>query len=138
MAEYKLYGTKLIDSDTNMEAFARSVMKNVPEEYVKEAAKNIVCREGNNEPEEEFDSVYEDEYMGVVNEIVYHDISRTDIDYSELMCRYAGEIGVLLCDMENHGTDLSGFPLHFYGEGAKESFERLIAEKIWFMRFYEG
>ena len=138
MAEYKLYGETLIENDETMDAFARSVMKNVPEEYVAEAAKNIVCREGNNEPEEEYDSVYDDEYMRVVDEIVVHDIGRTDIDYSELMCRYAGEIGVLLCDMENHGAELSNFPLHFYGEGAKESFERLIAEKIWFLKFYEG
>ena len=82
------------------------------------------------------DSEYEDEYMQRVRDILYDDISRTDINYSELMERFAPELGNLMYDMENHGYDLATLGLTFFGKECEYCFNKLVEEKVWFMKFY--
>ena len=52
------------------------------------------------------------------------------------MERFAPELGQLLFDMENHGCDLSALNLTFFGENTGDCFNRLVEEKVWFMKFY--
>ncbi len=128
MANYLLYGNKMIEDDSTLEKFAQCVIDGVPEDDLEDIKQryNVV----------DDDTEYEDEYMQRVRDILYDDISRTDIDYSELMERFAPELGNLLYDMENHGYDLSALRLTFFGEKVGECFNKLVEEKIWFMKFY--
>lgn len=128
MANYLLYGDKMIEDDSTLEKFAQCIIDGVPEDDLTEAKKRY-----NDDYE---DKEYEDEYMQRVRDILYDDISRTDINYSELMERFAPELGQLLFDMENHGCDLSALNLTFFGENAGDCFNRLVEEKVWFMKFY--
>ena len=91
MANYLLYGDKMIEDDSTLEKFAQCIIDGVPEDDLEEAKKRY--------NEEDDDTEYEDEYMQRVRDILYDDISRTDIDYSELMERFAPELGDLMYDM---------------------------------------
>ena len=128
MANYLLYGTKLIEDDSTLESFAKCVLDGVPVDDLKEAEKRY-C-------DSLEDTEYEDVFMERVHTILVDDISRTDIDYRELMGRYAVDIGILLYDMENHGYDLSTLNLTFFGKETADCFNKLIEEKVWFMKFY--
>lgn len=128
MANYLLYGEKMIKDDSTLEKFAQCIIDGVPEDDLEEAKKRY--------NEEDDDTEYEDEYMQRVREILVYDISRTDIDYSELMERFAPELGNLMYDMENHGYDLSTLGLTFFGEECEKCFNKLVEEKVWFMKFY--
>lgn len=128
MSNYFLYGVKMIEDDSTLEKFAQCIINGVPEDDLEE------IKQGYNV--EDNDREYEEEYMQRVRDILYDDISRTDIDYSELMERFAPELGNLLYDMENHGYDLSALRLTFFGEKVGECFNKLVEEKIWFMKFY--
>lgn len=128
MANYLLYGDKMIEDDSTFEKFAQCIIDGVPEDGLEEAKQRY--------NEEDGDTEYEDEYMQRVRDILYDDISRTDIDYSELMERFAPELGDLLYDMENHGYDLSTLGLTFFGKNVGDCFNKLVEEKVWFMKFY--
>lgn len=128
MANYLLYGNKMIEDDSTLEKFAQCIINGVPEDDLKEIKQRYNVEDNDRE--------YEEEYMQRVRDILYDDISRTDIDYSELMERFAPELGNLLYDMENHGYDLSALRLTFFGEKVGECFNKLVEEKIWFMKFY--
>ena len=128
MANYLLYGNKMIEDDSTLEKFAQCIINGVPEDDLEEIKQRYNVEDNDRE--------YEEEYMQRVRDILYDDISRTDIDYSELMERFAPELGNLLYDMENHGYDLSALRLTFFGEKVGECFNKLVEEKIWFMKFY--
>lgn len=128
MSNYFLYGEKMIKDDSTLEKFAQCIIDGVPEDDLEDIKQRYNV--------EDDDREYEDEYMQRVRDILYDDISRTDIDYSELMERFAPELGNLLYDMENHGYDLSALRLTFFGEKVGECFNKLVEEKIWFMKFY--
>ena len=118
----------MIEDDSTLEKFAQCIIDGMPEDDLEEAKKRY--------NEEDDDTEYEDEYMQRVRDILYDDISRTDIDYSELMGRFAPELGDLMYNMENHGYDLSTLGLTFFGKNVGDCFNKLIEEKVWFMKFY--
>ena len=130
MSDYKLYGECLIENDSTLESFARCVMELVPTDDLAKREK---------EYEEELNETeYEDEFMNRVEEILEHDIVRTDIKYDELMNKYSAEIGPLLREFENHGGNIESIGLSFFGESAKRAFNRRVTEKVWFLKFYRG
>lgn len=126
MSNYFLYGERMIEDDSTLENFAQCIIDGVPEDDLKDTKRRY--NKGNN-------TEYEDEYMQRVRDILYDDISRTDINYFELMERFAPEIGKLLYDMENHGYDLSTLGLTFFDKQIGDCFNKLVEEKIWFMKF---
>jgi hypothetical protein len=119
MSNYLLYGQKLIEKDDTMKDFAESIIKSIPKDDLNSSTEDL-----------------EEIYMGRVNDILIDDISRTNIDYEELMCRYAPEIGELLYNMENHGSDLDAVSIHFFGSEAEKSFNYLMTEYIYLKVFY--
>lgn len=130
MSSYKLYGDVLINNDDTLESFARCVLGLVPTDDIAELEKKY--------NEEMDETEFEDVFMDRVEEILEHDISRTDIDYPALMEKYSAEIGPLLYDIENHGGNLESVGLTFFGEKAAAAFNRLVTEKVWFLKFYGG
>ena len=84
MANYLLYGNKMIEDDSTLEKFAQCIIDGVPEDDLEDIKQRYNV--------EDDDREYEDEYMQRVRDILYDDISRTDIDYSELMERFAPEL----------------------------------------------
>jgi len=70
-----------------------------------------------------------DEIMEAVYNSIHDDLSRTDVDYINLMEKYSKDIGRILYDMENHGYDLSSITLSFFDK-AQESFEMLLYRYI--------
>lgn len=115
MSEYILYGTKMIENDDTMKDFAESIIGNIQIDDLKELCK---------------DNDFEDKLNEAVWEHLTDDISRTDIDYEQLMYKYRGELGDLLYNMENHGYELEYYPLHFYGEATEKCFNTLMTEYI--------
>ena len=110
MDKYSLYGIELIEDDSTLENFAKSLCKNLDIQYIG------YCN-------------YEDfasEAMDYVEESIKHDLSRTAIDYENLMYKYRNEFVDLLYIMENNGYELDKYQIHFFGEKAKESFETLL------------
>lgn len=130
MGNYKLYGEVIIENDSTLESFALSLIKAVPEDDLIEAKSKYERSVG--------DTEYEDEFMERVRRILTYDISRTDIDYSSLMKKYASEIGPVLYDMDNRGWDLSSFRLSFFGESARECFNRIVEYMVWNLKFIVG
>lgn len=127
MSKYELYGSVLIEDDSTMRNFALSVIKNIPEDDLQESKARYYS--------DLDDAEYEDIFMGRVRECLIDDIPRTDINYPELMSKYSREVGDILFDIENHGTDLSTLTISFFGEKAKQSFNKLIEEYVWIMKF---
>ena len=115
MAKYTLYGTKMIKNDSSMESFAKSLLQNLDMDYQINHEKYDSDR---------FEDI-NDKKLSAVYQFIHDDLSRTDINYQELMERFARDIGQLLYDMENLGYDFSGFNLSFF-DNAKESFETLL------------
>lgn len=117
MSDYLLYDMKMIEDDSCIENFAKSLLKNLDKDYEIERAN---CDSDGEFEERIFDAVYE---------CIHDDLSRTDIDYQNLMERYAKDIGQLLFDMENEGYNLSDIQLSFF-YNAQESFETLLYRYI--------
>lgn len=115
MSNYMLYDLKMIEDDSCMESFAKSLLKDLDKDY----------KIDRNSCEQE----YKDEIMEAVYDSIHDDLSRTDIDYINLMEIYSEDIGRLLYDMENHGYDLSSITLSFFNK-AQESFEMLLYRYI--------
>lgn len=113
MANYLLYDMKIIEDDSCMESFAKSLLNDLDKDY------GIDRNACNNEEE------FKEKMLEAVEESIKDDLSRTDIDYQNLMEKYAKDIGRLLFDMENNGYDLSSVQLSFFDK-AQESFERLL------------
>ncbi len=113
MANYLLYGIKVINDDSCMECFAKSVLKDLDKDYE-------IDRNSCNDNEE-----FKEKMLEAVEERIKYDLSRTDIDYQDLMEKYAKDIGQLFFDMENNGYDLSSIKLSFFDK-AQECFERLL------------
>ncbi len=103
----------MINDDSCMECFAKSLLKDLDKDY--EIDRNV-CHD-----EEEF----KEKMLKAVEESIKDDLSRTHIDYQNLMEKYVKDIGQLLFDMENNGYDLSSIQLSFFDK-AQESFERLL------------
>ena len=101
MSNYKLYNLKMIEDDSCMESFAKSLLKDLDKDYE-------IDRSYFDDEEE-----YKDEIMEAVHSSI-DDLSRTDIDYINLMEKYSKDIGQLLYDMENNGYDLSSIILSFF------------------------
>ena len=117
MSNYMLYDMKMIEDDSCIESFAKSLLKDLDKDY------EIDRSSFDNEEE------YKDEIMEAVNNSIHDDLSRTDIDYINLMEKYSKDIGRLLYDMENNGYDLLSITLSFFDK-AQESFEMLIYRYI--------
>ena len=113
MSNYMLYDLKMIKDDSCMESFAKSLLKDLDKDYE-------IDRRSFGDDEE-----YKDEIMEAVHSSIHDDLSRTDIDYMNLMEKYSKDIGRLLYDMENNGYDLSSIIISFFDK-AHESFEMLI------------
>lgn len=109
MSKYLLYGTKLIDNDNTIKDFSKSVCDRVPT--------NDLNKDD-----------FKDEFINLVIEILKDDISRTDIDYEDLMHKYRSELGDLLYEIENHGCNTS--LIKFFGEETEESFNYIIKEYV--------
>lgn len=112
-----LYDLKMIEDDSCMENFAKSLLKDLDKDY--EINRNSFYD----------DEEYKDKIMESVYNSIHDDLSRTDIDYINLMEKYSKDIGRLLYDMENHGYELSSVTLSFFDK-AQESFEMLIYRYI--------
>ena len=109
MSDYLLYGTVIVENDSTMKSFAKSICKGTPTDgFSKE--------------------YFKEEFMDLVNTILKDDVSRTDINYEELMYKYRFEIGDLLYEIENHSGNMQ--TISFFGEGTKVSFNRLVEEYI--------
>lgn len=117
MSNYMLYDLKMIEDDSCIESFAKSLLKDLDKDYE-------INRSSFNDEEE-----YKDEIMEAVYNSIHDDLSRTNIDYISLMEKYSKDIGQLLYDMENNGYDLSSITLSFFDK-AQESFEVLVYRYI--------
>lgn len=107
MSNYKLYGTELIQNDKTLKDFATCIYNNCPIEAIME------------DSEERKDFI-----MELVNESLKDDISRTNIDYEELLYNYRSEIGDLLYEIENSGLDMP--EITFFGEKTEQCFNELV------------
>ena len=119
MAEYLLYGQRLIENDDTLAEFSKSLCKTLIADHQIEVANN-----------DDFMS----DCLSAVRDDLSDDISRTDIDYIALMFKYRAEIGDVLYEMENMGRE----PLHvnFFGEEAEQSFNYIVCGYIE-VHFYE-
>lgn len=129
MNEYLLYGEKIVKNDATLKDFAASVLNqaldvmylNRSEEFHTKGdyVKWLVNMNSDIVQDQERDNL---EDMAV--QILEDDVSRTDIQYPELLEKYKGEIGPLLYDMDNNGYDMP--QIKFFGEGAETFFNQLI------------
>jgi len=104
MSNYLLYGQELISNDATLKDFAESMVNN----------------RGAPEVLDDLEDYYE-----AIRVALFEDISRTDIDYVELMYKYRGEIGEILYCCDNY-DDVDYRKIEFFGEGAKVSFNYLV------------
>ena len=117
MANYEIYGIKMIEDDSTLESFAKSLLTDLDKD----------C--GIDRNDYDYDEEFEDRMIDAVYDCIHDDLARTDIDYVELMERFARDIGQLLYDMDNHGYDLSSVQLSFFNK-AQESFETMLYRYI--------
>lgn len=109
-SEYLLYGMKMVSSDKTMKDFAKSILKMVPTHDL-----------------QGLDSEdYHDTLLERIWDMLNDDISRTDINYENLMYKYCSELGELLYEIENNGYDKGDYPVCFFGEKAQDSFNSLV------------
>lgn len=127
---YTLYGSCLIENDATMKDFAMSLIKIIPDDDLIERSKAI--------EEDGEDSTYKDKYMDRVREFLEYDLSRTDIDYENLMYKYSCEIGPVLYEMDNHGISPECFDLVFFGSGVDECFNNFIYYLILLLKFCDN
>ena len=83
--------------------------------------------------ESKTDDIVKEYIMKQINDINHNTSVYSN---SKLMEKFAPELGQLLFDMENHGCDLSKLNLTFFGDNVGDCFNRLVEEKVWFMKFY--
>lgn len=107
LSNYKLYGTELICDDSSLKAFSKSVYENCPLEAIME------------DSQERRDFILES-----VENSLEDDISRTDIDYEQLLLRYKDELGDLFFRMWDRGLQIP--TIEFLGEGAKKFFNDVV------------
>lgn len=107
MSKYLLYGDNIIENDATLKDFARSVYNNCPMEAITE----------DGEERREF-------ILETVEGILEDDISRTDIDYAELLFQYRNELGDLFFLMWDRGYRIP--TVEFLGEKAKEFFNDIV------------
>lgn len=107
MNTYMLYGTKMIENDTTLKDFASFIYNNISMEIEMD------------DPEERKDYILE-----MTEEILKDDISRTDIDYEELLYKYREELGDLFYKMWNRDYVIP--TIKFFGEGAKQFFNDIV------------
>lgn len=107
MNTYMLYGTKMIENDATLKDFASCIYNNIPLEIETD------------DPEERRDYILE-----MVEEILQDDISRTDIDYEGLLCKYKDELGDLFYRMWDRDYTIP--TMEFLGEGAKQFFNDIV------------
>lgn len=117
MADYMLYGEKMIEDDSCMKNFAKSLLKDL------DKACEIYRSDCDSDKE------FEERIINAVWDCINYDLPRTDINYRALMEKFAGDIGHLLFDMDNEGFDLSEVQLSFF-EGARDSFQILLYRYI--------
>lgn len=121
MRNYKLYGEKLIENDSALDKFAKSLLKGVVTDDLKSQYNKFLSNKENN-----FEEMLDD----LLSESLTDDISRTDINYEELLEKYSSSIGEVLFKMENNGYDIKNFSITFFGEHSKDTFEYLITGYI--------
>lgn len=107
MSRYMLYGTKMIEDDATLKDFASCVYNNLPLEGVME------------DPEERRDFILE-----MTEAALEDDISRTDIDYEELLYKYRDELGDLFYRMQDRDYTIPA--IEFLGDGAKQFFNDIV------------
>lgn len=107
MSKYFLYGDSIIGNDDTLKDFARCIYENCPMEAVIED-----CEER------------KDFILDCVEGILEDDISRTDIDYAELLFKYRNEFGDLFFLMWDRGYQIP--TIEFLGEAAKEFFNDIV------------
>lgn len=106
MSKYLLYGETLIENDDTLKDFVISLVKRCPIDNIDD----------------------KDEFIDLINEMLLDDISRTEIDYEELLYKYRHELGDLLYEMDNHGVPMR--TLNFFGDEAQSSFEYIVNEYL--------
>lgn len=111
MKDYKLYGTELIQNDNTLKDFANCIYNNCSMGEIMESG------------EERKDFI-----MELVEESLKDDISRTNIDYEELLYKYRSEIGDLLYEIENNGLEIP--EITFFGKNTEQCFNELIYQYI--------
>jgi predicted ester cyclase len=125
MAEYRLYGRQLIANDKTLRDFSLSLLKNIYVEFP----------DGFDEDEKILD--VKDEVMERVSNYLSKDISRTDIDYRDLLVKYRGEIGDVMYQLEMQLRDpmlvLENFS---FIKNTQYTFEKLVYYYI-FVHFEE-
>lgn len=109
MSDYLLYGNELIKNDSTIKDFAKSLCDGVPRENLNE---------------EDF----KDRTIDLVSEILRDDISRTNINYENLMYKYRSELGDILYEIENNGYEVP--PVKFFGKEAESSFNYIVIAYI--------
>lgn len=107
MSDYLLYGTKMIKNDATLKDFAQSVYDNIPMEAIME------------DSEERRDFILES-----VEAALEDDISRTDIEYEELLYKYRNEFGDLFYRMWERDYRIP--TMEFLGEGTKQLFNDIV------------
>lgn len=80
MRNYKLYGEKLIENDSALDKFAKSLLKGVVTDDLKSQYNKFLSNKENN-----FEEMLDD----LLSESLTDDISRTDINYEELLEKYS-------------------------------------------------
>lgn len=108
MSNYKLYKECLIKNDSTLKDFAQSVINNLGISF------------NNDKNYEDF----KDESIDIINEHITDDISRTDIDYEDLLYRYRSELGDILYGIDNNGYNIP--TISFFGEDAQYFFNEIL------------
>lgn len=107
MSNYLLYGYRMIQNDNTLHDFARCVYENcLMETYI----------------EDSYDR--RDYILETAEKILDDDISRTDIDYEDLLYKYRNELGDLFYRMWD--KDYTIPTIVFLGEGAQGFFNDIV------------
>jgi len=110
MKKYDLYGENIIENDSTLKDFAISLFKNVP----------FYFPVYDDEDEDDI----KDKMMATVLSIINDDISRTEINYQELLCKFRFDIGDLLYEIDNECFEIP--EVAYFGDEAIEYFNILI------------
>lgn len=107
MSRYRIYRDPIVDDDSTLAAFAKSFVSHI-----------------------DLDGMDKSEAVILICDCIRDDLSRTNIDYEELLYKWRGEIGELLYDIENNGYDMQGESISFFDEKAKWTFQFLLSKYI--------
>lgn len=119
---YVLYGQKLVDDDSSLDAFAKCIYDSLPIEAI------------DVDPDSE---EFNDRVLELAHIAIYDDLSRTKVDYKQLLFRYAPEIGVLLYNMDNYSISLSVIEESGFFTYADETFNFLLEKYILIKYIYK-